>query len=99
MNLPPLGIYWSRKARGNLRDIRDFVPLDKPDAAARLAVRIVSVAEVLRLHPRLGRPSAEPGTRELVIGGTPYVVFYRADKQRITILKVLHGARQRNTER
>jgi hypothetical protein len=38
---------------------------------------IVAVVEALRNHPRLGHAGAEPTIRELVIGGTPYIVLYR----------------------
>ena len=76
-------------------EIRQFVALDKPGAAARLAARIVSVVAALRTHPNMGRAGVEPGTRELVIGGTPYVVIYRVGRKRITILTVWHGARKR----
>jgi len=68
---------------------------DKPDAAARLATRIVAVVEALRNHPYLGRAGAEPGIRELVIGGTPYIVLYRVRGNRITITTIWHAA-QRN---
>jgi toxin ParE1/3/4 len=78
-----------------LVEIRQFVALDKPGAAARLAARIVSVVAALRTHPNLGGAGVEPGTRELVIGGTPYIVIYRGGRKRITILTVWHGARKR----
>jgi toxin ParE1/3/4 len=62
-----------------------YVALDKPQAAERLATRIVAVVEVLRNHPRLGRAGTEPGIRELIIGGTPYVVLYRVRGNRVII--------------
>ncbi len=65
----PVEIVWSMLARARLREIRAYVALDKPDAAVRLATRIVAVVEALRTHPHLGRAGAEPGIRELVIGG------------------------------
>ena len=68
---------------------------DKPDAAARLATRIVAVVEALRNHPRLGRAGTEPGVRELVIGGTPYVILYRVRGKRVIISTVWHGAQSR----
>jgi plasmid stabilization system protein ParE len=55
-----------------LREIRDYVAKDKPDAAARLATRIVWLIEALNEHPYLGRVGPEPGVRELIVGGTPY---------------------------
>ena len=68
---------------------------DKPDAAERLATRIVAIIEVVRNHRRLGRVGAEPGIRELVIGSTPYIVLYRVQDQRITISTIWHAAQRR----
>ena len=83
-----LGIEWSPEARQRLREIRDYVALDKPEAAERLAMRIAAVVEALRSHPRLGRVGAAPGVRELVIGGTPYVVVYRPRRSSVRILTI-----------
>ncbi len=91
----PVEIVWSALARARLREIRAYVARDKPDAAERLAIRIVAVVEALRNHPRLGRAGAEPGIRELVIGGTPYVVLYRVRGQRIAISTIWHGAQRK----
>jgi toxin ParE1/3/4 len=66
--------------------------MDKPDAAGRLATRIVSLVEALKEHPYLGRAGSEPGVRELVVGGTPYLIFYRVRAKRVTILTIWHGA-------
>ena len=90
-----LEVVWSRKALARLNEIRQYVAADKPEAAARLAARIVSVVTALRGHPNLGRPGSEPGTRELVIGGTPYIVIYRRGRKRVTVLTVWHGAQKR----
>jgi toxin ParE1/3/4 len=70
--------------------------LDKPGTAERLAIRIVAVVEALRNHPRLGRAGAEPGFRELVIGGTPYIVLYQFRGRRVTITTIWHGAQRRS---
>jgi plasmid stabilization system protein ParE len=78
-----------------LRQIRTFVAQDRPEAAERLALRIVTVVEALRNHPRLGRPGAESDVRELVFGGTPYIVFYRIQGKRVTISTIHHGARRK----
>jgi len=91
----PVEIVWSPQALARLREIRAYVEQDKPDAAARLATRIVAVVEALRNHPRLGRAGTEPGIRELVIGGTPYVVLYRIRGKRVVISTIWHGAQNR----
>jgi toxin ParE1/3/4 len=90
----PVEIVWSALARTRLREIRAYVAPDKPKAAERLAMRIVAVVEALRNHPHLGQIGVEPGIRELVIGGTPYIVLYLAQGQRVVISIILHGARR-----
>ena len=86
----PLEIVWSSLALARLREIRAFVALDKPAAAERLATRIVSVVEALRIHPHLGRVGPEPGIRELIIGGTPYSILYRVRANRLVISTISH---------
>ena len=93
----PVEIVWSPLARARLREIRAYIALDKPDAAERMAIRIVAVVELLRTHPHLGRAGAEPGNRELVIGGTPYIVLYQSQRRRITISTIWHAAQRRST--
>jgi plasmid stabilization system protein ParE len=88
-------IVWSPAALARLQEIRAFVALDKPKAAQRLAMRIVAVVESLRQHPYLGRAGADSSIRELVIGGTPYVVLYRVSANRVTVLTVWHGAQRK----
>jgi toxin ParE1/3/4 len=88
----PVEIVWSPLARARLSEIQANVALDKPKAAERLAMRIVTLIEALRHHPHLGRPGPEPGTRELTIGGTPYIVWYRVVKKRVIIRTIWHGA-------
>ncbi|HEY0182741.1 MAG TPA: type II toxin-antitoxin system RelE/ParE family toxin [Rhodopila sp.] len=46
-----------------------------------------------RRAPR-GRSGREPGTRERVIGRTPFIAVYRVTRSRIEILRILHGAPQ-----
>jgi toxin ParE1/3/4 len=91
----PLEIVWSRRAQTRLREIRDYVARDKPDAAEKLATRIVALSELLKNHPFLGRAGSEPGIRELAVAGTPYLIFYRVRGQRVIINTIWHGAQSR----
>ena len=91
----PIEIVWSPLARSRLRQIRAYVARDTPDAAERLAMRIVAMVEALRNHPHLGRTGAEPGIRELVIGNTPYIVLYSVQDQRVIISTIWHAAQRR----
>ena len=91
----PVEIVWSALARTRLREIRTYIAHDKPQAAEGLAIRIVAMVELLRNNPYLGRAGAEPGIRELVIAGTPYIVLYRAHGRRVTINTIWHAAQRR----
>ena len=91
----PVEIIWSPLARARLDEIRAYIALERPAAAERLATRIMAAVEVLRDHPYLGRSGAEPGIRELVIGGTPYLVLYRVRGKRVTINTNWHGAQRK----
>jgi plasmid stabilization system protein ParE len=57
-------------------------------------MRIVVVVEALRSHPYVGRIGAEPGVRELLIGGTPYIVLYRVQAGRVVISTIWPGAQR-----
>lgn len=50
--------------------------------------------ETLSSHPKKGRVGRVTGTRELVIGGTPFLVAYREAAEAVEVLRVLHGARR-----
>jgi len=94
----PVEIVWSALARTRVREIRAYVARDKPEAAERLAIRIVAMVEALRKHPHLGRVGAEPEIREIVIGGTPYTVLYvlyRVQGRRVVMSTIWHGAQRR----
>ncbi|MBT9332264.1 type II toxin-antitoxin system RelE/ParE family toxin [Paracidobacterium acidisoli] len=90
-------IVWSSSALARLQEIRAFVAMDKPDATERLAMRIVAMVEVLRQHPHAGRAGAVPGIRELIVGGTPYIILYRVEDQKVTINTIWHAAQQRRS--
>ncbi len=87
-------IVWSPRAIEHLIAIHTFIAEDSPNAAQAVAARIVASVERLALYPNRGRPGRVPGTRELVIAGTPYVLPYRVHTGRLEIIAVFHG-RQR----
>ncbi len=97
----PVEIVWSALARARLREIRAYIARDKPHAAEKLATRIVVLVEALKEHPYLGRAGSEPGVRELIVGGTPYMILYKVLGTRVTISTIWHSAqtRKNTTER
>jgi toxin ParE1/3/4 len=88
-------IKWLDEAINDLINIRRFIARDKPGAAQKMAEKIKTETRKLLDYPSAGRSGRVEGTRELVIAGTPYYVPYRVKKQRIEILRVLHGAMKR----
>ena len=87
-------IVWSARALRHLAGLRDFIARDRPSAAQEIAVAILSSVDLLAEQPALGRPGRVPGTRELVVPGTPYLVPYRVRGDRLEVIAVFHG-RQR----
>jgi addiction module RelE/StbE family toxin len=84
----------SPQARADLRDIFLYITADDPAAARTLLERIRSCIAGLKDAPHLGRPGRVPGTRELIIAGTPYIIPYQVSGDQLQILRVHHGARQ-----
>jgi toxin ParE1/3/4 len=86
---------WSPEAIADLEALRAYIAQDDPAAARRIALHIVhNVEALLPNYPESGRPGRVPGTRELVIPRTPFIVPYRLEGNRIQVLRVFHGARR-----
>ena len=86
---------WSPEAIADLEALRDYIAQDDPAAAQRVALHIVrNVETLLPNSPEMGRPGRVPGTRELVIPKTPYIVPYRLVGNTIQVLRVFHSARR-----
>jgi toxin ParE1/3/4 len=86
---------WSPEAIADLVALRAYIEEDNPAAAQRIALPILhNVESLLPNRPEMGRPGRVPGTRELVIPRTPFIVPYRLLGNTIQILRVFHGARR-----
>lgn len=87
-------ILWSPQARRDLRDIYLHMLADNPAAARALHTRIRDTVLLLADTPQIGRPGRVPGTREMVVSGTRYIVPYRITSDTLQVLRVYHTARQ-----
>ncbi len=90
----PMRIRWLRAALGNLQQEAEYIAQEDPAAALRVVGRIGDAVRYLEDHPSMGRAGRVPGTRELVVSGTPYIVPYRVRGQDVEILRVFHTARK-----
>jgi plasmid stabilization system protein ParE len=87
-------VRWLRKALSNLDDEATYIAVDD-GAAARLVVkRVLDAVSMLAEQPGLGRPGRVPGTRELIVAKTRYIVPYRVRGEAVEILRVFHASRQ-----
>jgi toxin ParE1/3/4 len=87
-------IRWLKTAARTRFARLDYIARDNPAAAVRLDEDIEQQLDLLAQHPDMGRLGRVKGTRELVIGRTPFIVVYRVKKTGIESLRILHGAQQ-----
>jgi toxin ParE1/3/4 len=87
-------VRWLKRALRNVQEEAEYIAREDPHAAARIVTLIERAVAMLAQHPGLGRPGRIPGTRELVVVDTPYLVPYRVQGKRIDILRVFHGRRR-----
>lgn len=89
-------VKWLRKALQNLDDEAEYIAKDDPQAAQLVVERIAQTVSLLAENPSLGHLGRLPGTYELVIPKTRYIVPYRVRSrlQRIEILRVFHALRK-----
>ena len=85
---------WSHFALADRDEIFDHIEADSPRAAATVDDRIGACVALLMQFPERGRPGRVEGTRELIIGQTPYLAAYRTMGDVVRILRILHGSRQ-----
>ena len=87
-------VRWLREALRNLEEEAAHVAADDPKAAQIVVQRILQAVASLAEHPEIGRPGRVPGTRELVIDRTRYLVPYRVRGDVVQVLRVFHTSRR-----
>lgn len=88
-------VRWLRAALRNLDEEASYVASDSPAAARLVVQRVLEAVAQLAEQPSLGRPGRVPGTRELVVYKTRYIVPYRVRADVVEILRVFHSSRRR----
>ena len=87
-------VRWLRVALANLETEADYIAEDNPAAADPFVQKIFRATDLLAKNPAMGRPGRVAGTRELVIGDTPYIIPYQVRANAVEILRVFHAARK-----
>ena len=83
-----------RKALRNLDDEATFIAVDDETAVRLVVSRVLTAVAQLQEQPAMERPGRVPGTRELVVLNTRYIVPYRVQAGEIQILRVFHTSRR-----
>lgn len=85
------------KAADDLAGILEWINKQNPSAAMTVGLRLRRRIAILEIPEctYIGRPGRDEGTRELVEGR--YIIVYEVNEKRkvISILAVVHGARNR----
>ena len=89
-------VKWLRRALRNLEQELEHIASEDPIAARLVAQRIEHAVQLLSDNPSLGHPGRFPGTHELVIPKTRYIIPYRVRPRlrQIEILRVFHTSRK-----
>ena len=84
-------LIFSKTAVGDLIRLREFIALNNPAAAQRIAQRLKGAIQRLVDSPQIGRPVKNmPGEiRELIFG--KYIVRYEGGHNSLYILNIWHG--------
>ena len=87
-------ILWTQLALFDLDQAYNYISNTSPNRANDIIDRIEQSVILLQQFPQMGRPGKIPGTKELVIPQTPFILPYRITETTIEILAVIHGAQQ-----
>ena len=83
-----LNLRFAPRARRQLNDILQFIALDNPDAAARIATHVEQLMEHTRSFPEMGRIVFE-GLPHRKVTAYPCRIIYRHSAETIWVVAVL----------
>jgi toxin ParE1/3/4 len=86
-------IRWTVPAFEDAQKIVAHLRERSPDLGAQVMGSILTSVERLLTFPNLGRLGTVEGTREVLVG--PYVIVYRVRSECIELLRIWHGAQNR----
>ena len=81
------------QALQDLEEIHDYIADDSAGAALRFINLLERKCKSLGLTPAMGRRREELASNLRSLPVRKYVIFYRQNKERVEIIRILHGAR------
>ncbi|MBZ5759066.1 MULTISPECIES: type II toxin-antitoxin system RelE/ParE family toxin [Rhizobium] len=86
-----MNIIWAEAAVADLVAIRAFIADHNPQAANKVAAKILHAANLLRDKPRLGLSTHVAHVRRLIVHQSPYSIIYRVVGPDLQILEIFDG--------
>lgn len=89
-------LQYAAGARSDLADIRSYLRREaSPAIARRMMARLRGAIAAARAMPQAGAPRPEFGEHCRFVIERPYVIYYACADEVMTVLRILHAARDR----
>ena len=85
-------VTWSDAAESDLASVLLYIAADDKTAAFKLVDKLEAAGSRLADFPMRGRVGRSPGTRELAVPRTKYILIYQISDDGVEILRAMHGA-------
>lgn len=87
-------IHWTNEAELWLKDIHDYIALDKKPIAKKVVTEIYQKVQILQSYPRIGYEYENDEHKEIriLLYGHYRIAYLIKDESTIDILGVFHGA-------
>ena len=89
-------IQWTPAAAADLQNLSDYLKDHHPHYRQPTMRKVYAAVQSLKEWPHRGRAGREEGTRELLFPPLPYIAVYRVKGQSIEVLRIYHGAQERD---
>jgi plasmid stabilization system protein ParE len=85
----------SALALAELDEILSYIAERSPLGARNVEARLRHAFDLLARHPQSAeRVEQRPGVRRLPLVRYPYAIYYEVGPDAVTVLRIMHGARQ-----
>lgn len=89
-----LKLKYTKTAIKDLNDGYDYIYHENPVAARTVINRIELTVKKLQSQPFMGHKGRVEDTYEFFIMGTPFVIVYSFDSEKLVILTIMHTSRK-----
>lgn len=89
-------MYISPKAGQDLEAIGDYIAQDNPEAALQFVLNLRKQCQRIAKYPLAYREKPELGKGIRIAPVGRYLVFFKLSENEVTIVRILHGARDMN---